>query len=144
VQVIATPSSATLRTLGTRRRTRRRGGVPRAHRLRHRHQRRGAGRPTWSSAATATRCRSSPRRSKSSELIRRLTGWLEDQLAPHTLLHGVLVEVHGLGVLLHGKSGIGKSEAALDLIRAATAWSPTTWSRCARSVRATWSGAAPS
>jgi HPr kinase/phosphorylase len=53
---------------------------------------------------------------KSSELIRRLTGWLEDQLAPHTLLHGVLVEVHGLGVLLHGKSGIGKSEAALDLI----------------------------
>ena len=53
---------------------------------------------------------------KSSELIRRLTGWLEDRLAPHTLLHGVLVEVHGLGVLLHGKSGIGKSEAALDLI----------------------------
>jgi HPr kinase/phosphorylase len=53
---------------------------------------------------------------KSSELIRGVTAWLEDRLAPHTMLHGVLVEVHGLGVLLHGKSGIGKSEAALDLI----------------------------
>jgi HPr kinase/phosphorylase len=53
---------------------------------------------------------------KSSELIRNVTTWLEDRLAPHTLIHGVLVEVFGLGVLLLGKSGIGKSEAALDLI----------------------------
>lgn len=53
---------------------------------------------------------------KSSELIRNLTVWLEERLARHTLLHGVLVEVHGLGVLLRGKSGIGKSEAALDLV----------------------------
>jgi HPr kinase/phosphorylase len=52
----------------------------------------------------------------SSELIRSLTTWLEERLAPHALLHGVLVEVHGLGVLLFGKSGIGKSEAALDLV----------------------------
>jgi HPr kinase/phosphorylase len=52
----------------------------------------------------------------SSELIRKLTTWLEERLAPHALLHGVLVEVHGLGVLLFGKSGIGKSEAALDLV----------------------------
>jgi HPr kinase/phosphorylase len=52
----------------------------------------------------------------SSELIRSITGWLEERLAPHTLLHGVLVEVYGLGVLLFGKSGIGKSEAALDLV----------------------------
>jgi HPr kinase/phosphorylase len=53
---------------------------------------------------------------KSSELIRNVTAWLEDRLAPHTLIHGVLVEVFGLGVLLLGKSGIGKSEAALDLV----------------------------
>lgn len=52
----------------------------------------------------------------SSELIRNLTTWLEERLAPHGLLHGVLVEVYGLGVLLYGKSGIGKSEAALDLV----------------------------
>jgi HPr kinase/phosphorylase len=52
----------------------------------------------------------------SSELIRGVTAWLEGRLAPHTLLHGVLVEVHGLGVLVLGKSGIGKSEAALDLV----------------------------
>jgi HPr kinase/phosphorylase len=53
---------------------------------------------------------------KSSEFIRNLTAWLEERLAPHTLIHGVLVEVFGLGVLLLGKSGIGKSEAALDLV----------------------------
>jgi HPr kinase/phosphorylase len=53
---------------------------------------------------------------KSSELIRSLTAWLEDRLAPHTMLHGVLVDVYGLGVLLSGRSGIGKSEAALDLV----------------------------
>jgi HPr kinase/phosphorylase len=52
----------------------------------------------------------------SSQLIRNLTAWLEERLAPRTLLHGVLVEVHGVGVLLLGKSGIGKSEAALDLV----------------------------
>ena len=53
---------------------------------------------------------------RSSELIRNVTTWLEERLAPHTLIHGVLVEVFGLGVLLLGKSGIGKSEAALDLV----------------------------
>jgi HPr kinase/phosphorylase len=53
---------------------------------------------------------------KSSELIRSVTAWLEEQLAPHTLIHGVLVEVYGIGVLVLGKSGIGKSEAALDLV----------------------------
>jgi HPr kinase/phosphorylase len=53
---------------------------------------------------------------KSSELIRNVTGWLEERLAPHTMIHGVLVEVFGVGVLLLGKSGIGKSEAALDLV----------------------------
>ena len=45
-----------------------------------------------------------------------LTGILDDCLAPTTTLHGVVVDVLGLGVLLLGDSGIGKSECALDLV----------------------------
>lgn len=45
-----------------------------------------------------------------------LTGILEEGLAPVTMLHGVLVDILGLGVLLLGESGIGKSECALDLV----------------------------
>ncbi len=41
---------------------------------------------------------------------------LEDKLAPETSVHGVLVDVYGIGVLVLGKSGLGKSECALDLI----------------------------
>src|SRR4029077_16152751 len=40
----------------------------------------------------------------------------EDQLSPTTSIHGVLMDVLGVGILLLGKSGIGKSEAALDLV----------------------------
>jgi HPr kinase/phosphorylase len=53
---------------------------------------------------------------KSAVLIRAVTGWLEEKLAPRVTVHGVLVQVFGLGVLIVGKSGIGKSEAALDLV----------------------------
>jgi len=53
---------------------------------------------------------------KSAVLIRAVTGWLEEKLAAHVTLHGVLVQVFGLGVLIIGKSGLGKSEAALELI----------------------------
>ena len=42
---------------------------------------------------------------------------LHTHLAPRTTVHGVLVEVHGEGVLLTGESGIGKSETALELIK---------------------------
>ncbi len=52
----------------------------------------------------------------SSTFINRLTDYLEDELAPRTSLHGVLMDVLGIGCLLLGKSGIGKSEAALDLV----------------------------
>lgn len=48
--------------------------------------------------------------------IARLTGLLEDRLAPREIRHGVLLDLFGLGVMLIGESGIGKSECALDLI----------------------------
>ncbi len=50
------------------------------------------------------------------KLIADLTIYLEDKLAPETSLHGTLVDVYGIGVLILGKSGIGKSECALDLV----------------------------
>jgi HPr kinase/phosphorylase len=43
--------------------------------------------------------------------------WLKVQLAPKITIHGVLVDVYGEGVLIMGESGIGKSEAALELIK---------------------------
>jgi HPr kinase/phosphorylase len=48
--------------------------------------------------------------------IARLTTFLEDQMATREILHGVLLDILGLGVLITGESGIGKSECALDLI----------------------------
>lgn len=42
---------------------------------------------------------------------------LEERLAPETLIHGVLVDVYGIGILITGSSGIGKSETALELIK---------------------------
>jgi len=49
-------------------------------------------------------------------LTTRLTKILADELAPRTSVHGVLVEVFGVGILIVGKSGVGKSECALELI----------------------------
>ena len=43
--------------------------------------------------------------------------FLNNHLAPRTTMHGVLVEVYGVGVLLTGESGVGKSEAALELVK---------------------------
>jgi len=48
-----------------------------------------------------------------SELIR----WLNVRLAPCITIHGVLIDVYGVGVLITGESGIGKSEMALELIK---------------------------
>ena len=47
----------------------------------------------------------------------KLTDYLEQKLAPSTTIHAVLVDVHGIGTLIIGESGIGKSESALELIR---------------------------
>ncbi|MDA4896626.1 HPr kinase/phosphorylase, partial [Streptomyces sp. MS2A] len=52
---------------------------------------------------------------KTTRLTSRLTNFLESQLAPTTAIHGVLVDVYGVGVLIIGKSGVGKSETALEL-----------------------------
>lgn len=46
-----------------------------------------------------------------------ISTFLESKLAKRTSIHGVLVEVYGLGVLIQGDSGIGKSETALELIK---------------------------
>ncbi len=45
-----------------------------------------------------------------------LADFLDDQFSPQVVLHGSLVDVYGVGVLLTGRSGIGKSEIALDLV----------------------------
>ncbi|MBP7096816.1 MAG: HPr kinase/phosphorylase [Spirochaetia bacterium] len=52
----------------------------------------------------------------SSEFSSRLLRVLSDVFAPQTTIHGVLVEVFGIGILLTGDSGVGKSETALELI----------------------------
>ncbi|SFU91260.1 HPr(Ser) kinase/phosphatase [Alicyclobacillus macrosporangiidus] len=46
-----------------------------------------------------------------------ISTFLEERLAPETLVHGVLVDVYGIGILITGSSGIGKSETALELIK---------------------------
>jgi HPr kinase/phosphorylase len=52
----------------------------------------------------------------STSFIKQLSSYLESQLAPQDELHAVLMDVFGLGVLIIGESGIGKSECALDLV----------------------------
>ena len=53
---------------------------------------------------------------KTDKLVNIMINFLEEELADETTLHGVCLEVFGVGVLLRGKSSIGKSEAALELI----------------------------
>lgn len=54
---------------------------------------------------------------KTTRLSSHLTNYLESKLAPTTAVHGVLVDLYGIGVLITGKSGVGKSETALELVK---------------------------
>jgi HPr kinase/phosphorylase len=53
---------------------------------------------------------------ESTKFIYILSDFLDDQFAPQTVAHGSFVDVYGIGLLLIGRSGIGKSEIALDLV----------------------------
>lgn len=55
-------------------------------------------------------------RLSTAELISRLSSFLDNQFAPTTTVHGTLVDVYGVGLMYTGKSGVGKSECALDLL----------------------------
>ena len=55
--------------------------------------------------------------SSTTKLMGQVTSYLERELAPETSLHGVLVDVYGVGVLITGDSGVGKSETALELVK---------------------------
>ncbi|MDB5055673.1 MAG: serine kinase [Bacilli bacterium] len=50
-------------------------------------------------------------------LASQITDFLENKLAPSTTIHGVLVDIYGIGILISGSSGIGKSETALELVK---------------------------
>jgi len=52
-----------------------------------------------------------------SDFMGEVIRWLKVELAPRISIHGVLVDVYGEGILITGESGIGKSEAALELIK---------------------------
>ena len=53
----------------------------------------------------------------SSRILSNMTYYLGGELAPRKNVHGVLIDVHGLGVLITGDAGIGKTESALELIQ---------------------------
>jgi HPr kinase/phosphorylase len=53
---------------------------------------------------------------KTSEFYTRIKPFLEERFAPTTTMHGSLADVYGVGLLFIGTSGVGKSEAVLDLV----------------------------
>lgn len=54
---------------------------------------------------------------KTTRLSVYITNFLETELAPISTMHGVLVDIYGVGVLIRGNSGVGKSETALELVQ---------------------------
>ncbi|MCX6135521.1 MAG: HPr(Ser) kinase/phosphatase [Ignavibacteriales bacterium] len=53
---------------------------------------------------------------ETTKLVYFVSDFLDDQFAPQTVIHGSFMDVYGIGVILAGRSGIGKSEIALDLV----------------------------
>ncbi|MFA5524212.1 MAG: HPr(Ser) kinase/phosphatase [Tissierellales bacterium] len=51
------------------------------------------------------------------KFINKLSNYLDEVLAPQITMHGVLIEVYGMGILITGESGVGKSETALELVK---------------------------
>ncbi|MCI5754599.1 MAG: HPr(Ser) kinase/phosphatase [Clostridiales bacterium] len=78
-----------------------------------------------------------------SEFMADLTGILNIHLAPRITMHGVLVEVHGEGLLITGDSGIGKSETALELVKRGHKLIADDAVEIKRTARTTLIGAAP-
>ncbi len=54
---------------------------------------------------------------RTNDLFSSTLNYLARELSPRTSIHGTLVDINGIGVLIRGKSGIGKSEVALELVR---------------------------
>lgn len=54
---------------------------------------------------------------RTNDLFSSTLNYLAKELSPRTSIHGTLVDINGVGVLIRGKSGIGKSEVALELVR---------------------------
>ena len=54
---------------------------------------------------------------RTSELMARIISYLREKTAPQFTRHGVMVEVYGIGILILGDSGIGKSETAIELVK---------------------------
>ena len=54
---------------------------------------------------------------RTATLYSKIYGYLRDQLAPRQSVHGVLMDINGMGTLIIGKSAIGKSETALELVK---------------------------
>jgi HPr kinase/phosphorylase len=55
--------------------------------------------------------------SSTSDFISEIIRWMKTQLAPRIRVHGVLLDIYGVGILIMGDSGVGKSETALELIK---------------------------
>lgn len=53
----------------------------------------------------------------SSQLYLTVAQWINEQLANYTLIHGTLINAFGVGVLIQGESGVGKSEVAMELVK---------------------------
>ena len=57
------------------------------------------------------------RQNRATKVVAEMTAYLNSKLAPMQTVHGVLLDIYGLGILLTGDSGIGKSETALELVK---------------------------